>query len=88
MSPADGGLSYDPSTLTAKAGELTIDYTNPSRVDHDVTLEREGEEVGKSDLIANDTASLAALVEAGEYTYFCSVPGHREGGMEGTLTVK
>ncbi len=87
-SPADGGLSYDPAQLSAKAGELTIDYTNPSRVDHDVVLERNGEAVGKSDLIADDTASLAALVEPGEYTFFCDVPGHREGGMEGTLTVE
>lgn len=87
-SPEDGSLSFDSKTLSAEAGELTIDYTNPSRVDHDVALERDGEVVGKSDLIAGGTTSLAALVEAGDYTYFCDVPGHREGGMEGTLTVK
>src|SRR4051794_12618434 len=31
-SPADGSLTFDPSKLDAKAGQVTIDYTNPSPV--------------------------------------------------------
>jgi uncharacterized cupredoxin-like copper-binding protein len=31
---------------------------------------------------------VSADVKAGQYTFYCSVPGHRQGGMQGTLTVK
>jgi plastocyanin len=89
-SPESGDIIYDTTTLSAKAGTVTIDYTNPSPVPHSVaidssdgTTEAEGEIVqGGSDSIA--TADL----KAGKYTYYCTVPGHRESGMEGTLTVK
>jgi uncharacterized cupredoxin-like copper-binding protein len=43
----------------------------------------------KGEVVKNGgTSSLTADVKAGEYTFFCSVPGHRQGGMEGKLTVK
>jgi plastocyanin len=87
-SPEDGSLVFEPDSLEASAGEVTISYTNPSSVSHDVHVEQDGEEVAASELVADGESSEAtAELEPGEYVFYCGVPGHREGGMEGTLTV-
>jgi plastocyanin len=85
-----GALSFDTSSLSAKAGNVTIDFDNPAAIQHDVAVEdSSGKELGKSDLVAQGKTTLAlSNLKPGTYTYFCTVPGHREGGMEGTLTVK
>ena len=86
----DGQLAYTTDTLTAKAGNVTIDFSNPAVITHDVAVDDSGgNEIGKSDLIAQDTTTLVLKnLKAGTYAYYCSVPGHREAGMEGTLTVR
>jgi plastocyanin len=84
-----GQLAYEEKSLSAKAGQVTIDFDNPSSTDHDVTIEDQGgTEVAATDIIADDTATATADLEPGSYTFFCSVDGHREAGMEGPLTVK
>jgi plastocyanin len=82
-----GQLAYEPTSLTASAGEVTIEFTNESSVPHDVVVERDGEDLGETEQITDSTASTSVELQPGEYTYYCSVPGHREAGMEGTLTV-
>ena len=82
-----GAFKFDTDELTAQAGNVTIDFDNPAAVSHDVTIEQNGNEIAASDLVADGNTSVTANLKPGEYTYFCSVPGHREGGMEGTLTV-
>jgi uncharacterized cupredoxin-like copper-binding protein len=88
--PADpsGGLAYQFGAAEAPAGSLEIDSENKSSVDHNIAVEGSGVneqgEVVKNGGISKVTADL----KAGDYTFFCSVPGHREGGMEGKLTVK
>ena len=86
----DGSFAYEEDELDAPAGALTANFTNPAPIAHDFCVEDSGgEELGCSELIADGDTDVAEFeVEAGEYTYFCSVAGHREGGMEGTLTVK
>lgn len=86
--PADGTLAYNTETLEAGAGEVTIEFDNPAAIEHDVTIEQDGEEIAQSELISEDTTEVSADLEPGEYVFYCSVPGHRAGGMEGTLTVK
>jgi plastocyanin len=81
-------IAFDTTTLTSKPGKVTIDFTNPSALEHDVAIEEEGEEIAGSELIAEGKTSVSAELAPGTYTFYCTVPGHREVGMEGTLTVK
>jgi plastocyanin len=86
---ADNQLSYDQKTLTAKAGTVSIDFDNPASIEHDVAVEDSGGKVlGTSDLVSQGKVNLTISdLKPGSYTFFCTVPGHREAGMEGTLTV-
>lgn len=82
-----GDLAFDQTELTAAAGEVTIELTNDSGIPHNVEVEGNGvEEV--SETITEGSTSLTLTLEPGEYEFYCAVPGHREGGMEGTLTVE
>jgi plastocyanin len=86
--PADGTLAYDTDRLEAEAGAVTVGFDNPASIEHDITIEQDGEEIAKSDLVSEGTTEVSTDLEPGDYVFYCSVPGHREGGMEGTLTVK
>jgi plastocyanin len=87
--PEDGSLAYEPDSLQASAGNVTIKFSNPATVGHDVHIEGDGEDLAASDVVADgETTEASADLEAGDYTFYCSIPGHREGGMEGTLTVE
>ena len=55
---------------------------------HDVAVEKNGQELAKTELITGETTSVTADLQPGEYVFYCSVPGHREAGMQGTLSVK
>jgi len=81
-------IAYDTTELTAKAGKVTIDFDNPAAIEHDVAIEQDGNEIAKSALISEGETSVTAELEPGTYTFLCTVPGHAEAGMEGTLTVR
>jgi plastocyanin len=81
-------LKFDKSALSAKAGKVTIAMKNPSQVQHDVAIEGNGVNVVGTVVGNGGTSTASASLKAGTYTFFCSVDGHRQAGMEGTLTVK
>ena len=84
-----GQLAFVQKSLSTKAGAAEIDFTNDSPVGHDVCLESEsGDELGCSDVITGASTTLEAEVDPGTYAFYCSVTGHRDAGMEGTLSVK
>jgi plastocyanin len=84
-----GNLAYTTTSATAKPGKVTVDFINPQALTHDVAIETSsGEEVGKTELIASGSDTTTVDLKPGAYTFYCSVPGHRDAGMEGTLTVK
>jgi plastocyanin len=87
--PSGSELAFDQKDVTAKAGSVTIDFDNKQSLQHDVKVEdSSGQELGGTDLVSSGTATATVNLQPGSYTFFCSVPGHREAGMEGTLTVK
>ena len=85
--PADGSLAFDKTELTAPAGAVTINFHNPSSTPHAVEIEGAGVEEASETVTAAKT-SVSAELQAGEYTFYCPVGNHRDGGMEGTLTVE
>jgi plastocyanin len=86
---AEGQLKYNTTSLTAQAGKVSIDFTNSSPLGHNVTIESSaGKIVGATPTFQGGTKVLTLDLKAGTYKFFCSVPGHRMAGMEGTLTVR
>jgi len=85
---ASGALRFDKKKLQATSGQVTIVMSNPAPVSHDISIEgagidQHGEVVGKG-----GTSQVSVDLKPSSYTFYCSVPGHREAGMQGTLTVK
>ena len=86
---ASSGLAYTSKSATSEAGEVTVDFTNPQAVPHDVAIEdSSGEVVAQTEELTEGSDSTTANLKPGTYTFFCTVPGHREAGMEGTLVVE
>jgi plastocyanin len=86
--PADESeLRFSKSTLEAPAGKVTLVMENPSQLEHNIALrgdgiDEKGEVVGQG-----EESQVAVDLEPGEYEFYCSVPGHEDAGMKGTLTV-
>lgn len=81
-------LLFEEEELIAKAGKVTIDFDNPAPIEHNVVIEQDGKEIAGIEPITESKKSLSADLEAGSYEYVCTVPGHEEAGMVGTLTVE
>ncbi len=83
-----GQLKYTQSSLKTTPGKVTIDFTNKSPMQHDVVLINSKNKIlGQTPIFSGGTKSFTVTLTAGMYIYYCSVPGHREAGMQGTLTV-
>jgi plastocyanin len=82
-----GALKFDKSTLDAKAGKVTINFTNDAQIPHAVEVGGNGVE-SKTKVVTGAKSSLTVDLKPGTYAFFCPVDGHRAAGMEGKLTVK
>ena len=84
-----GQLKFTNSALTAKAGKVTINFTNKSPLPHNMTIQQgtNGPVVGATPTFTGGTKKLSVTLKPGTYTFYCTVPGHRQAGMQGTLTV-
>jgi len=89
LSAQGSQLAFNATSETAKAGKVAIKFTNNSALQHNVTLVNSSNKIlGKTPTFQGGTKSFSTTLSAGTYTYYCSVPGHRQAGMQGTLTVK
>jgi plastocyanin len=85
--PESGALEFDPKEITAKAGEVTITFSNPSSTPH--AFDIDGVDGAESETVTGgDAPPLTVTLEPGEYEFYCPVGGHRAAGMVGKLIVE
>lgn len=81
----NGQLAFVTNQAQGTPGEVTVKMANKSGTPHDIVIDGKG----KGEVVQNGGVSqFKASFTAGSYTYYCSVPGHRQAGMQGKLTVK
>jgi plastocyanin len=83
-----GALAYKAAAATAPAGALTLESKNDASIPHNIALEGPGVDEKGPIVQGGKLSSIKVTLKAGTYTFYCSVRGHREGGMVGKLTVK
>jgi mono/diheme cytochrome c family protein len=88
--PADPGgqLAYITKQATAKPGKVEILSKNAASIPHDIAISGNGVNDKGEVVQGGATSRIDVTLKPGRYQFFCTVQGHREGGMEGTLTVK
>jgi plastocyanin len=82
-----GLLSFDTKQLSAKAGAVTITFANGSPVEHNLTVSQGATVLAATPTFTGGSKILTIKLKPGTYTFYCSVPGHRQAGMEGTLKI-
>ena len=87
LSAPVSGLRYDQKVVRAHAGRIKIVFLNRSALKHNVNVELGEKEFGKSATVSHATTSFFVTLKAGKYNFYCSVPGHEDAGMHGTLIV-
>ena len=81
---------FDPREATAAPGEITFLVKNQGAIEHNFVLENSARKtVAEIPIIEPGQAlEIQAAVQAGTYTMYCSLPGHRDAGMVATLRVR
>lgn len=81
--------SIDPKTIDATGGKVTFQVTNKGKLPHNFAVVSNGQELGKTKNLGNGQSETLTLdLQAGTYQTICDLPGHKDQGMLGTLTVK
>jgi uncharacterized cupredoxin-like copper-binding protein len=83
-----GALKFTKTTLSAKAGKVTLEMKNPSPVQHGIGVKGNGVQQAGNPVGQGGVSTVTANLKAGKYEFYCPVDGHEQAGMKGTLTVK
>jgi plastocyanin len=87
LSADKSALKFNTSTLSAKAGTVTLVMANPSGIPHAVAVEGNGVDKDGNTVGNGGTSKVTAKLKPGKYEFYCPVDGHKAAGMKGTLTV-
>ena len=82
-----GALKFDKTSLTAKAGKLSVVMDNPSSLPHAIEVEGKGQELKGDTVTKGGVSKVSGTLKPGTYDFYCPVDGHKAAGMKGTLTV-
>jgi uncharacterized cupredoxin-like copper-binding protein len=84
----NGQLAFVPKSINTKSGMNTFVFNNSSAVDHSMVIEKPGGgDLAGTPVFQGGTKKFQVNLQKGTYTFYCSVPGHRQAGMVGTITV-
>lgn len=78
-----GDLFFSPETLAVSAEGVDVTLENIGLVEHNLVIDEIGLEIYVD---VDETATETVVLSAGTYDFYCSIPGHREAGMEGVIT--
>ena len=81
-------INWEEKEASAAAGELSVTLTNKGAIEHSWVVEDHEDDLRLHTMQTGATDEGVISLEAGEYTYYCDITGHRAAGMEGTLTVE
>ncbi len=77
-------FAFDPDAIEVSAdGEATVTLTNKGTIEHDITVDALGVKIHAK---PGQTVSGTVTAKAGAYEFYCSIPGHKQAGMVGTIT--
>jgi plastocyanin len=83
-----GQLKFLASSASATPGKVELRMQNKSSTPHDIAITGGGVNQIGAVVTNGGTSTVSTSLKPGKYTFYCSVPGHRQAGMVGTLTVK
>jgi uncharacterized cupredoxin-like copper-binding protein len=88
--PGPGKFGFDKTSLSAKAGKVTLDLKLPDglKAPHGIAVEGNGVDKDGPTVQAGSDSTVTVDLKPGKYEFYCPVDGHKDLGMEGTLTVK
>ncbi len=82
-----GALAFTKPNLAARAGRVTITFANMAPEMHNMTIAAGSTVLAATPTFQGGSHTLSLQLKPGTYVFYCSVPGHRQAGMQGTLTV-
>ena len=85
---SSGQLKFDKSSLSAKAGKVTITMDNPAPVPHAIAVEGSGIDKKGKTVQMGGKSTVTVTLKPGKYTFYCPVDGHKQAGMQGSLNVQ